>query len=360
MNGDRLRVARQRRAMTKKSLAKAMAVTPRTITGWEADEYPPVDSHLRKLTEVLSFPASFFDLDDTGRTLTEAVSFRSLTRRTAGQRDAVIAMCDIAQDVTAWLDDRFGIPVPALPDLRDEDPVIAATLLRQEWGLGNRPIKNMIHLLEAKGVRVFSLSENCREIDACSYWSDGVPFVLLNTEVSNERCRYDMAHELGHLILHTHAAPTGRAAEKEANSFASEFLMPEASVRMNSAEYWSISMLVKKKRLWNVSVSALAYRLHQLGRMSDWHFKALNIELRRRGFKDQEPAPSPKEQSDVMETVLARMRERGITLRFAANEMSIPESELRGLLHGLAKVSFDGLAEQTREPQVGTYLRVIK
>ncbi len=346
--------------MTKKSLAEAMALTPRTITGWEADEYPPDGSHLRRLTEILDFPVSFFDLDDTARTPAEAVSFRSLTRRTAGQRDAVIAMCDIAQDVTAWLDDRFSIPAPALPDLRDETPVVAATLLRQEWGLGSRPIKNMIHLLEAKGVRVFSLSENCREVDACSYWSDGVPFVLLNTEVSNERCRYDMAHELGHLVLHAHAAPTGRAAENEANSFASEFLMPESSVHVNFAESWSIPMLIEKKRLWNVSVSALAYRLHQLGMIPDWHFKSLNIELRRRGFKAQEPEPSPKEQSDVMETVLERMRERGITLRFAANEMSIPESELRGLLYGLAKVSIDGLAEQTKGLKVGTHLRVIK
>ena len=355
-----MRVARQRRAMTKKSLAEAMAVTPRTITGWEADQYPPDESHLRRLAEVLDFPIYFFDLDDTAKTQAGAVSFRSLTKKTSGQRNAVISMCDIAKDVTEWLDDRFSMPVPALPDLRDEYPAIAATLLRHEWGLGNRPIKNMIHLLEAKGVRVFSLAENCREIDACSYKSGSVPFVLLNTEVSNERCRFDMAHELGHLVLHTHAVPIGRVAENEANAFASEFLMPEPSVRTHSAEYWSIPILVKKKRLWNVSVSALAYRLHQLGMISDWHFKSLNIELRRRGYKDKEPESSPKEQSDIMETVLGRMRERGITLRFAANEMSIPESELRGLLYGLAKVSIDGSAEQTNKLNVGTHLRVIK
>lgn len=360
MNGDRLRVARQRRAMTKKSVAEAMSVTPRTITGWEADEYPPDEDNLRKLSRVLSFPVSFFELDDTARTPTEAVSFRSLTKKTARQRDAVIAMCDIAKEVTNWIDRRFGVPAPALPDLRDEDPVIAAALLRQEWGLGNRPVKNMIHLLEAKGVRVFSLAENCREIDACSYWSDGVPFVLLNTEVSNERCRFDMAHELGHLVLHKHAAPTGRVAENEANAFASGFLMPEPSVRANCAEFFSIPTLIRKKRLWNVSVSALAYRVHQLGLMSDWHFKSLNIELKRRGFKDREPEGSPKEQSGVLETVLERMRDKGLTLRFAANEMSIPESELRGLLYGLAKVSIDGLAGHANERRAGAHLRVIK
>lgn len=359
-NGDRLRVARQRRALTKKSLAAAVSVTPRTITGWEADEYPPDPDNLHLLSEVLVFPISFFELDDTAKTPTEAVSFRSLSKKTAGQRDAVIAMCDIAKDVTVWINERFDVPALAVPDLRGEDPVIAATLLRQEWGLGNRPVKNLLHLVEAKGVRVFSLAENCREIDACSYWSNDVSFILLNTEMSNERSRFDMAHELGHLVLHKHAAPSGRTAENEANAFASEFLMPEDSVRANRANYWSVPSLIQKKRLWNVSVSALVYRVHQLGFMSDWHFKSLNIELRRRGFKDKEPEGSPKEQSSVLEFVLERMREKGITLQFAANEMSIPESELRGLLYGIAKVSVEGMASPEGTRQTGAHLRIVK
>jgi len=360
MNGDRLRVARQRRAMTKKNLAEMMSVTPRTITGWEADEYPPGERHLRKLSDVLGFPISFFELDDTAKTMTEAVSFRSLTKKTAGQRDAVLAMCDIAKDVATWIAEWFRVPAPAVPDLRDEDPVIAATLLRREWGLGNRPIKSMVHLLEAKGVRVFALVENCREVDACSFWSDGVPFVMLNTETSNERCRFDMAHELGHLILHKHAAPTGRAAENEANAFAAEFLMPESSVRSFNAEYWSIRALIEKKKLWNVSALALAYRLHYLGLISDWHFKSLNIELGRRGYKNKEPDGSPKEQSDIFDAVLKVMREREISLRFTANEMSIPEAELMGLLYGLAKVPIEGFARQSAEQRSGAHLRVVK
>lgn len=360
MNGDRLRVARQRRAMTKKSLAEAMSVTPRTITGWEADEYPPDEANLLGLARVLEFPISFFELDDTAKTSTEAVSFRSLSKKTARQRDAVIAMCDIAKDVVAWIEDRFDVPVPSLPDLRGEDPALAATLLRRDWGLGNRSIKNMVHLLEAMGVRVFSLAENCREIDACSFWSDDIPFVLLNTEVSNERCRFDLAHELGHLVLHKHAAPVGREAENEANAFASEFLMPEPSVRASNTEYWSIPALISKKKVWNVSASALAYRLHQLGLMSDWHFKSLNIELRRRGFKDQEPDGSAKEQSNIFEFVLERLREKGITLQFAANEMCIPLSELRGLIYGLAKVSIEGDIDPISSPKGRVHLRVVK
>jgi len=346
--GDRLRVARQRRALTKKSLAESIGVTPRTITGWESDEYPPEEENLNKIITVLEFPNSFFKLDDTAKTPPGAISFRSLTTKTAGQRDAVLAMCDIARDVTSWMDRRFGLPSPVIPDLRDEDPVMAAILLRQEWGLGNKPIKNMLSLLEAKGVRVFALPDNCREIDACSFWSDDLPFVLLKTEKSNERSRFDMAHELGHLVLHNHAAPSGRQAENEANAFASEFLMPEPSVQANRVRHWSINTLIQKKKIWNVSTSALAYRLHKLGYISEWSFKSTNIEMQRLGYKKQEPEPSPFEQSKVFEHILNSLREKGITLRFAANEICIPESELRGLLHGLAKISFEGFMTQQK------------
>lgn len=358
-SGDRLRVARQRRALTKKSLAEKIGVTPRAITGWESDEYLPEPENLQAIAHTTGFPASFFELDDTAKTLTGAVSFRSLTKKSAGQRDAVMAMCDIARDVTVWIDRNFGLPVPAIPDMRGEDPTVAAIALRQKWGLGNRPIKSMIDLVEAKGVRVFALAENCREIDACSFWSDDLPFILLNTDMSSERIRFDIAHELAHLTIHKHAAPSGRTAENEANAFAAEFLMPAASVRANRSRYWSLQALISKKSIWNVSVSALAYRVHQLNQMSDWQFKSLNIEMRRRGMKEVEPNGSPKEQSKVLEFILGRMRELNMTLRFAANQMSLPEDELRGLLYGLAKVSIEGFAVQKADGNAG-HLRVIK
>lgn len=356
-----MRVARQRRALTKKSLASALNVAPRAVTGWESDEYPPEPERVAAISRVLDFPVSFFGLDDTSKTPEGAVSFRSLTKKTAGQRDAALSMCDIAKDVTDWINERFDVPKPDLPDLRNEAPSIAATLLRQEWGLGNKPIKNLLHLLEAKGVRIFSLAENCREIDACSFWSNEIPFILLNTEMSSERIRFDMAHELGHLVLHKHAAPMGRVAENEANAFASELLMPEQSVRANRARHWSIPVLIQKKKVWNVSVSALAYRVHQLRLMSEWHFKSLNIEMRRRGYKTHEPESSPREQSKVIEIVLQRLRELGMPLRFAANQMALPEPELRGLFYGIAKVAVDGMADlDSPRHSSSAHLRIIK
>lgn len=357
-NGDRLRVARQCRAMTKATLAEKVGVSARTVTGWEAGEYPPEPRKHDLLADVLEFPASFFELDDSANIAMDAVSFRSLSTKKAAQRYAVKAMCDIAMDLCGWLSSRGSLPPPAIPDIRGEDPVEIARLLRREWGIGPRPIKNMLHLMEAKGVRVFSLPERHREIDACSIWVDGTPLVLVNTDVSNERFRFDLAHELLHLVAHRHSSPFGKAAEDEANAFAREFLMPTDSIQANRARVWTIDTLIAKKAIWNVSVSALAYRLHNLGYISEWHFKSLNIEMQRRGYKTKEPSGTPLEQSHVLELLLAGMRSKGMTFRFLANQLRLSEAFLRGYFSGLARVSIDG--EPAAEGRRIGALRVIK
>jgi len=101
---------------------------------------------------------------------------------------------------------RFDLPAPDLPDLRDEEPEVAASVLRQHWGLGERPIK-IWFIFSNRSVRVYSLAENSVEVDAFALWHSKTPFVFLNTLKSAEHGRFDAAHELGHLVLHRHSGP---------------------------------------------------------------------------------------------------------------------------------------------------------
>jgi Zn-dependent peptidase ImmA (M78 family) len=166
--------------------------------------------------------------------------------------------------VRTWVESRFDLPAPDLLDLRDEQPEVAALVLRQHWGLGERPIKNMVHLLEAKGIRVYSLAENSVEVDAFALWHSKTPFVFLNTLKSAEHGRFDAAHELGHLVLHRHSGPQIPDAEKQANAFASAFLTPRASVLARAPRMATLRNLIQLKKQWIVSVAALTYRLHAL------------------------------------------------------------------------------------------------
>ncbi len=132
-------------------------------------------------------------------------------------------------------------------------------------------------------MRVFSLSVDAREVDAFPMWYGDIPFVFLNTKKTAERCRFDAAHELGHLVMHRHGAPQGQEAEKEANAFASAFLMPRRSVLANAPRSATLKSLISHKKYWNVSAAALNYRLHSLNLTTDWTNRTLCIDLAKLG-----------------------------------------------------------------------------
>jgi Zn-dependent peptidase ImmA (M78 family)/transcriptional regulator with XRE-family HTH domain len=337
-NGVRLSVARQRRSFTKKELGQRIGIEPRSISGFEAGQYVPTDENVSRIALTLAFPREFFFGDDLDRPREDGVSFRSMSKMSARQRDAAIAAGSIAFGVGDWIERKFDLPRLGLADLRDASPEVAATSLRQHWGIGERPIKNMIHLLEAKGVRVFSLAENCREVDAYSLWRREVPYVFLNTVKSAEHRRYDAAHELAHLVLHKHASPNGLEAEQQANEFAAAFLMPRASILSLGRIAPSVSTLIQIKKKWTVSVSAITRRLYTLGLMTEWHYRSLFIEIQRLGYRTKEPHEGRPESSQVWQKVFALLREEGSGLSDLAAHLLVPQDELVKLVFGLVTV----------------------
>jgi Zn-dependent peptidase ImmA (M78 family)/DNA-binding XRE family transcriptional regulator len=339
-NATRLVLARQRRGLTMTQLAKVCEVTRRMITGYESGEYVPGPETLARMSETLKFPEAFFLGDDLEQVVEETASFRSMSKMTAGQRNMALGQGALALHFSRWIERRFELPPVSLPDLRHErDPEAAAAAVRQHWGLGQQPVKNLLHLLESKGVRVFSLSIDAAEVDAFSLWKDSLPFVFLNTRKSAEHSRFDAAHELGHLLLHRHAAPGGREAEAEADAFASAFLMPRGSVLAHAPRFATLEQLIRLKRIWTVSLSALTYRLHAVGLLSDWHYRGLCIEISQRGFRKSEPEEAPRENSQVLAKVFAALRAEGMTKGDIAAQLGIHPSEIDQLAFGLMLVS---------------------
>lgn len=283
-----------------------------------------------------------------------------MSKMKAGQRDATIAACSLSFLMNDWLERRFKLPEAELPDLREDSPKIAAATLREQWGLGERPIKNVIHLLEVKGIRLYSLAQNCVEVDACSLWRNDQPYMYLNTFKSAERSRYDAAHELGHLVLHRHGAPTGQNAEQAANEFAAAFLMPPGAVRAAGPKIATLANLVQLKKKWIVSVGALAHRLNDLDLVSDWHYRMLCIELQKRGWRNKEPEEAPRERSQVWEKVFNMLRHEKVGRLELADALAVPEQEISDLVFGLVTISVSPAQEPLYTTPPRAQLRVIK
>lgn len=338
---SRLVIARKRRAMTKVSLTEASGVSLRSVSAYENGHTTPDEASLTALAKALRFPVDFFTAPELDEPPQHIVSFRSLSSMTAGKRDSAIAAAAIAMDLSKWLEDRFSLPAPNVPDLRGVDAELAAEEVRAAWGVGTRPIRNMVHLLEANGVRVFSLAEVGEAVDAFSFTKDRTPFVFLSTAKSAERSRFDAAHELAHLVLHRHGVPS-RDAEREADRFAAAFLMPKASVVSVVPRNPTIATLLELKTSWSVSVAALAHRIHSLGMISEWHYRTLCIEIAKRRYRTTEPNPIPRETSQLLEKVFAAIREDGLTKADVARDLHVHLADIQALVFGLVLVPLTG------------------
>ena len=155
-----------------------------------------------------------------------------------------------------------------------------AEAVRQAWAVPRGPIADITRLLEAAGIIVVHMDFGTDLVDGFS--QHGVdsfpPIIFVNKKLSIDRLRFTLCHELCHLVAHL--VPNANM-ERQANSFASAFLMPRDDIR---AEFHSMSMdrLMALKLTWKTSMSALARRAFDLNRIREPSYKYYNIELRRR------------------------------------------------------------------------------
>lgn len=337
-NANRLSLARKRRRLTGKGLAELCGLTPVTISRLEKGLHEPEPDSLEKLAAALRYPVDFFSGDDVEDIPAKAVSFRSLKKMSAKEREAAIAAGALGLLVSDWVDERFNLPKVDFPCADHADPEAAAVEARQHWALGEKPIGNMIKFLESKGVRVFSLTEQTAHVDAYSFWRDETPFVFLNNFKTPERSIFDCCHELGHLILHRHQGPKHhQGAEYEANKFASAFLMPRNDVIAHMPRFVTVDDIIKTKARWRVSAMALAYRLRDIEIISDWQYRAICIELSQRDYRSREPIGVERETSVLWEKVLRQLWKSRLTKEDFAEGVGIPFDELESLLFGVTQ-----------------------
>ncbi len=361
-NSSRFEVARKYRCVNKSELAEKTGVDLRSITAYEREEYEPSPNTLASIAEVLNFPIEWFFLGDLHQPSEKTVSFRSQARMSAKNRDAALATGALAFELNDFIETHYCLPTPDLPDLREENAEDAALILRQHWGLGERPIKNMVHLLESKGVRVFSMAQENVEVDAFSLWRETKPFTFLNTLKSSERSRFDAAHELGHLVLHRHDEPRGKEAEHQANRFASAFLMPRGGILAQIPATPNLNTLIKLKKYWIVAVSALVYRLNQLNLLTEWHYRSLYIEIGKRGYRTREPEEASREMSLIFPKILKMFREEGLSKTHIAQKICLNVEDINKLVFGLTLVSLrgDSLEQKRRENKPMASLRLVE
>ena len=351
LNPARITLARELRGLTKATLATELGVSSRTIRTFESDGAP--SSRSSELAKILEVSESFFSLPDTTEVSAEDGFFRSLRRATAGQRASARASASIGTDLYRFITERFSLPQLNLPEVENLLPEQAADSLRAAWGRGMEPLPNLIQLSESNGVRIMSLPVMSRTVDAFSFVRDDQAYVFLSTAKTAERSRFDLAHELGHLVMHTHhplSEDTDSAEnydrERQADEFAAAFLMPTEAVLPRTSREPAVPEILELKRYFHVSAMAMTKRLHSLGRASDWAYRKNCVELTKRGFKADEPEGMPRERSRVFDVVFPALRKKSRLDELISDQLGIPLSLLHELSFAQVPISVSGGRER--------------
>lgn len=360
LNPNRIRCARETAGLSKVQLAERLGVTPRTIANYEENGAPL--SQTMALADTLEVAPSFFtvlpDAPPIEDLADEQVWFRSLRKSTVRQRRSAVGHGRNALLFFHWIERHFHLPACALPidDGNAWTPQEAAMALRGDWGYGENPLPDMTRLAEAHGVRLFSLPSVGKEVDAFSFMFDTVPYLAVDTSKTAERVRFDIAHEIGHLLLHTGAlseGATGRDPETEAHTFAANLLMPERRVKAVIPSHASVNDIIEGKRYFKVSAMAMARRAHELGRLPDWEYRQTCSALTAQGYRSAEPDGIAAERSTVFSFVAQTNRSKGVSSRTVSEETGLTIRELHDLSFGNILAVTDGAglpgAASTRE-----------
>lgn len=314
-DGTRLALARHLGGLRKSELARNIKRSPSAVTAWESGAKQPTAANIAELAIGLQVDPWFFAVRGEDVTnVNVAPHFRSLRSTTQLLRDQALAYGQIAVDVASAIEVHAEFPPPQVPEFQVESgdtvgPDQAARHVREAWDLGVGPAGHQVRLLETHGVLVVFSPPGAAAIDAYSFAAANRPIVVLNPiKKDYYRQRFDVAHELGHLVMHGEAEPGSKAIEDQAHRFASEFLMPAEEIcdllpTAMGRSAWTT--LFRLKEQWGVSVSALLYRARQLGRLSDVSYRNAMIRMSQEGWRRDEPgAIASIEQPSLMPRAL--------------------------------------------------------
>lgn len=226
---------------------------------------------------------------------------------------------------------KLRLPRTPLPEDGFDSPEDIARNTRTALGLPEGPAAHLVPALERTGIVVVVRPLGSPRIDAIVSWPEGRrPLVLLGDHAPADRQRFTVAHELAHAVMHQ--VPT-EEQESEADRFASELLMPAASIR-GQLDHLTIPKLAKLKSEWGVSMAALLRRSRDLGCTGDSQYRALNIELSRAGYRKNEPVQVPHEIPTLLPRVIQERLDDGDGVSDIARSAQMTEDEFKELYMG--------------------------
>jgi Zn-dependent peptidase ImmA (M78 family)/DNA-binding XRE family transcriptional regulator len=341
---SRLRIARELRGYTQVDLAREVgSVTSASLSQFENGHARPSAATLRRLSVALRVPVGFFAAP-TQPSQPENINgfFRSLRSTSPRDRQRALAYVQLARALTMELEKFVVLPDLDLPSVaqRVTDDTAGPEIedlaqdVRKQWNVPRGPIDDMVRLLERHGIVTIRFRMWLDKVDAFCVSFHDRPVIALGADKGlRDRSRFDGAHELAHLIMHSSDQVGSKVIETQAHQFAAAFLMPADDIRGELPARADWPTLLKLKAKWHVSMAALVMRAKTLDVMDErtcsQAFKTMSV----RGWRKGEPGDTgPPEMPMLLSRAIDVAAQTGITLKGIIRRTGLPEDDIQAII----------------------------
>jgi Zn-dependent peptidase ImmA (M78 family)/transcriptional regulator with XRE-family HTH domain len=314
--GEAITTARRALGFTQEELAEAAGVTQAALSRYENDLREPESEALTRLADALGVTVPFLrsassvrgamavDAHMRKRATAKATTWRQLEARLNMHR---MHVRHLMEEVSLRAQQR----IPTFDPI-DTDAADAARMVRMQWRMPIGPVRSLVRWVEAAGCIVLAEDFGTTRVDGLSQWVDDYPVMMINVAAPVDRVRLTVAHELGHLCLHSFE-PT-LAMEEEATRFAAEFLMPEEVIRPQLRNL-TLGRLHDLKREWGTSMQAIIERAYDLQVITSAKRTNLYKSLSNRGWRTREPLSDelPPEAPALAQSISEAMADKGLS-----------------------------------------------
>ena len=301
MINQRIRQARTVSGLSQDAVVRALSdrgvtLTKAALSKYERGASAPRATLLKHLGAVLSVQPEYFLREPT--VTVEWLAFRK--RAAVGAREQERFQTLALERVEAYVRLLEGLSVDSVPPFPAREPVAtfddaerAAESLRRTWKLDDMPVESMTEMIESHEGIVVELAGAEDAMDGMAGLANGChAVVVVDPGVSDDRKRFTLAHELGHLVMDTSDAASPKDEERLAHRFASAFLVPATVARKElgtKRAHLTLDELMILKEKHGLSMQAWLYRARDSGIIDVQHFNALFDRLTRQGWRRTEP-----------------------------------------------------------------------
>lgn len=344
--GTKIKAIRQEMKLKQGDLAKKLHMTSAQLCRIEGDKNAPSIKTLSRIASVLNIslselmdensmqlPTIHHSSDNSRQYLhaskiesEEIIAIRETDESTKDAESIVHQVKSKFNEYSKYMDELCVPSFTTLPIFHtysndDKDAELLATDIRNFCCLGNRPITDLVSILESKNIFIIPVkASNSVQSRAFYHRSKKAIIIAINDRMTPERQLYRISYELCYAILFgsNNLIPVSEkpGTHKFARRFAAAFLMPESSLRELTSQIaigpnnWSFDLITAIKYKYGVASETFAHRLEKVGLISSALRMKLKAEIKHYYAEndDHEPTPSLKPLTFGSKLLLMKLR----------------------------------------------------